>query len=92
MYRVTPKTSAAHGHTTSLQALLPGVFKRMGVLAPGERFKLEPREVRQLLLWAPKGDWRRGRQEMEAELARFGCTFKYDGGYVIEKRRTTVGM
>jgi len=79
MYRVTPKTSAAHGHTTSLQALLPGVFKRMGVLAPGERFKLEPREVRQLLLWAPKGDWRRGRREMEAELARFGCAFKYDG-------------
>jgi hypothetical protein len=68
------------------------VFKRMGVPAPGKRFKLEPREVRQLLLWAPKGDWRRGRQEMETELARFGCAFKYDGGYVIEKGRTPAGM
>jgi hypothetical protein len=29
---------------------------------------------------------------MEAELARFGCAFKYDGGYVIEKGRTSAGM
>jgi hypothetical protein len=55
----------------------------MGVHAAGER---------QLLLWAPKKDWRRSGQEMEGELARFGCTFKYDDGYVIEKRRAPVGM
>jgi len=92
MYHATPKTSAARSHRTSLRRYCPGGVREDGRACARGNFKLEPREAHQLLQWAPKGDLRRGRQEMEAELAWFGCTFKYDGGYVIEKGRTPAGI
>jgi len=52
----------------------------MARLRTGKASRLEPRQARQLLQWATRGYWHRGRWEMEAELARFGRTFKYEGG------------
>jgi hypothetical protein len=78
-----------------LETLLPDVFKRTVALAPGDRMKLEPREVRVLLGNGPTGtkgvnpDWRRERAKMEEELTSFNCVFRYEPGYayVIEKKR-----
>jgi len=92
----TEASPATNGPTKStLETLLRDVFMRMVALPPGDFLKLEPREVRVLLGYGPKGtkgikaDWRREREKMEDELTSFNCVFRYrqEYAYVIEKKR-----
>jgi len=60
---------------TSLQALIARVFERMGAL--GKASSSSPARSAGFCSGAQRGH-SRGRQEMEAELTRFVCAFKYD--------------
>jgi hypothetical protein len=63
----------------TLQATFPEVFKRAAALEPGGFFPLGQHEIRELLLWKAGGDFRHGRQEVNAEFARLDCVFTLDG-------------
>jgi hypothetical protein len=63
----------------TLQGTFADVFKRAAALELGE-----------LLLWKSGGDFRRARQEVDAEFARLDCVFCLDseeGRYGVRKKR-----
>ena len=95
MQRIRHRTPAVgKPASVTLQATFAEVFKRAAALEPGEFFPLEPHEVRDLLLWKSGNDFRRGRQDVNAEFERFDCVFGLNleygvggGEYGVTKKR-----